>query len=172
MPFIFLLKIDIEVRRIRTANIWNLSRTEGRFWLRKRCKIEVQNCRQTAHCKNPCSIPDFSRSIQDGFIKHPSNPIQTSSSASKMHFYNASPRAAFFARFYWLFFPLSQCYSWLTWHMTHEKWNNWFWRVWLGLKSFCLRLYTYSITLLTGSAVGKVRVPLFTNGLIDYLIYL
>ena len=28
-------------------------------------------------------------------------------------------------------------------------------------KSFCLRFYTYSITLLTGSAVDKVRVPLF-----------
>ena len=111
MSSIFLLKIDTEVRRIRIANIWILSIKEGWFLLRKKCKIEVQNCRQIAHCTNPFSIQDFSRTILDGFIKHPSTPIRTSSSASKTHFYKTSPRAAFFARFYWLFVPLSQCNS-------------------------------------------------------------
>ena len=112
MSSIFLLKIDTEVRRIRIANIWNLSIKEEWSLLRKKCKIEVQNCRQIAHCTNACSVSDFSRSIQGGYIEHQSNPLQTSSSASKTHFYKTSPRAAFFARFYWLFFPLSQCYSW------------------------------------------------------------
>ena len=111
MSSIFLLKIDTEVRRVRIANIWNLSIKEEWSLLRKKCEIEVQNCRQIAHRTNPFSIQDFSRTILDGFIKHPSTPIRTSSSASKTHFYKYSLRAAFFARFHRLFFSLTQCYS-------------------------------------------------------------
>ena len=104
MTFVFLLKIAIEVRRVRAANLEILPIKKGRISHLKNRKIDVRKCGHIAHRTNPRYAPHFKRLFNYGFFKHPSNPLQTSSSASKTQLYLNSSKTAIFACFKNFFF--------------------------------------------------------------------